>query len=282
MIDHDYVFCDRGDAAHPTALILLNHEGSSPSLSLSPLMRRLWDCSSIRLCADGASSRLYHALQRGEDGARLEKCDPVVAQRLLYYQPDEIVGDWDSIDAESEAYYRSVGVPMYPQPEDQDSTDLEKCFRRLVIRQGVSGVGREYRVVVAGAFGGRLDHEVQNLNCLYKWTHCFHALAMVTEHSVASLLPPGGVEIRLRSPFEGPTCGLLPLGGPAKLTTKGLQWDLEGAVSSFGGMVSTSNCTLGTTVQVLTDTPVVWTVNVNSHSLGDCGGGGGGAPPLKF
>jgi len=205
---------------------------------------------------------------RGKDSKLLSLSEHDVSFRLLEFQPDEIVGDWDSIDEESEAYYRSAGVPMYPQPEDQDSTDLEKCFRRLLERQtGFEGGVGGYRVVVAGAFGGRLDHEIQNLNCLYKWTGSFHSLAMVTEHSIASLLPVGGVEIRVRAPFEGPTCGLLPLGGLATLTTQGLQWDVKEARSFFGGMVSTSNCVLGATVHVLTDVPLVWTINVNSTAL---------------
>ena len=275
MIDHSYVYGPSPDASqHPTALILLNHEGrpSTPSDHLSPFVQRLWSSSTLHLCADGAASRLYHSL-RGSAGTPGSTAGATEGPLLLppsplqAYQPDEIVGDWDSIDAESEGYYRGVGVAMYPEPEDQDSTDLEKCFRRVVARQGGPGGGvGKYRVIVAGAFGGRLDHEIQNLNCLYKWSHAFHALAMVTEHSIASLLPSGGVEVRVCQPFEGPTCGILPLGGPVTLTTVGLQWDVVEAESRFGGMVSTSNCTLGTTVTVHASAPVIWTINVKPMS----------------
>ena len=47
--------------------------------------------------------------------------------------------------------------------------------------------------------------------------------------------------MRVAAPFEGPTCGLVPLGAPAVLTTRGLHWDVTDWPSAFGGRVSTSN-----------------------------------------
>ncbi|CAE7382198.1 TPK1, partial [Symbiodinium necroappetens] len=38
------------------------------------------------------------------------------------------------------------------------------------------------------------------------------------------------------------SCGLVPLGGPVKASTKGLQWDVEDADLEWGGLISTSNC----------------------------------------
>jgi len=43
---------------------------------------------------------------------------------------------------------------------------------------------------------------------------------------MAQLLAPGKHVIRPAKEFEGPTCGLVPLNGPATISTQGLKWDL--------------------------------------------------------
>ena len=43
---------------------------------------------------------------------------------------------------------------------------------------------------------------------------------------MAKLLPPGKHVIKPAKGFEGPTCGLVPLNGPATITTQGLKWNL--------------------------------------------------------
>lgn len=288
VIDTRYCY-ERCTPAQPTALILLNCESAAGAPKLSPFLCALWSVASVRLCADGAASRLFHSIVRDALGCRepgaapegAEHGNAAVASALRAYLPDEIVGDWDSIDARTEAYYRGAGVALFPQPEDQDSTDLEKCFKRLVVRQGQHQ--QRLRVVVAGSFGGRLDHTVQNLNCLFKWTPHFEALSMITEHSLACLLPHGGCEVRVARPMEGPTCGILPLKGPTVLSTQGLQWDVAGAPSEFGGMVSTSNSVCGLpggdpgapVVKVHASVDCVWTIGVNPGSVAACGGSGG-------
>ncbi len=43
---------------------------------------------------------------------------------------------------------------------------------------------------------------------------------------MAQLLAPGKHVIRPAKEFEGPTCGLVPLNGPATVSTQGLKWGL--------------------------------------------------------
>ena len=66
--------------------------------------------------------------------------------------------------------------------------------------------------------------------------------------------------------IEGPTCGLLPIGGKCdKVHTSGLRWNLRGEPLEFGGLVSSSNQLLAdpetglAEVHVSTTHPVVWT-----------------------
>ena len=163
---HSFVFTPDATEAFPTALILLN--STSPSSSL-PFLRAVWRCASLHIAADGAAGRLYRSIITSVDGAGVKTLppSPEAIAALNSQLPNIVCGDWDSIDKESESFYRAAGCTMIADPEDQDSTDLMKCLQEVKRRQNIEA--RRYRVIVYGAFGGRFDHEAQNLNCLYTW-----------------------------------------------------------------------------------------------------------------
>lgn len=103
---------------------------------------------------------------------------------------------------------------------------------------------QRFRVVILGAFGGRLDQEAQNLHALYDPTYraAFEHVCLLSEDCIASLLPAGTTRVAPAWPFEGPTVGLLPLGQPvAALSTSGLRWDVADWACAFGHRMSTSN-----------------------------------------
>ena len=172
-------------------------------------------------------------------------------------------------------------MPVEQDP-NQDTTDLQKCMERLKTLQEARGVVRatatrerasglswrshatrshhrvvrharrrrlsapvqRFRVVILGAFGGRLDQEAQNLNALYDPTYraAFEHVCLLSEDCIASLLPAGTTRVAPAWPFEGPTVGLLPLGQPvAALSTSGLRWDVADWACAFGHRMSTSN-----------------------------------------
>ena len=62
------------------------------------------------------------------------------------------------------------------------------------------------------------------------------------------------------------SCGILPLFGPVRLETEGLQWNLtpENLVK-FGGLISTSNKIISDRViiQNLSPAPYVWTHEIS-------------------
>ena len=60
----------------------------------------------------------------------------------------------------------------------------------------------------------------------------------------------------------GKYVGILPVGGPSRITTKGLEWDVRDWETRFGGRVSTSNHVLPTTevVEVETTEEVLFTI----------------------
>lgn len=125
-----------------------------------------------------------------------------------------------------------------------------------------------YAVTALGAFGGRLDHEMASLNSLYVYEGVFAHLALASEHCLACLLPAGASSIVVDQRFEGPQCGLIPLGvRVSSLTTRGLAWDVTGWASGFGGQMSTSNLVKGGLVEVDTSHPIVWTVSVRADAV---------------
>jgi thiamine pyrophosphokinase len=56
--------------------------------------------------------------------------------------------------------------------------------------------------------------------------------------------------------------GIIPVGGPAMISTKGLEWDVEDWPTAFGSQMSTSNHVLPETevVEVQTDKDVLFTI----------------------
>lgn len=222
-----------------TAIVLLN----SPSFPESSLLPRFWQSSTLRVCADGGANRLYSYL----DTLAL---------------PDAICGDLDSLQPSVLAYYRDQGVKIV-QDVDQNRNDLDKSLRV------VSDAHCE-RCIVYGAFGGRFDQEMGCFQALYAWNDRIHELWLYDDHTCAILLSANVLySIRLAANGggfgEGPTCGLIPLGGPCdSVTTTGLQWNLQAERLAFGGLVSTSNRVVDDVITVFSaNQPIVFTAEVH-------------------
>ncbi|KAL3487051.1 thiamine pyrophosphokinase [Aspergillus germanicus] len=56
--------------------------------------------------------------------------------------------------------------------------------------------------------------------------------------------------------------GIIPLSGPARITTSGFQWDVEDWATEIGGQISTSNHIRAEVVHVNTNVPVLFTVEL--------------------
>ena len=104
-------------------------------------------------------------------------------------------------------------------------------------------------------------------------------LYLVSEESLTFILQPGsnvihtpGVD-RPRPPQHNQSSpdgndlleenvGIIPLSGPARITTKGFEWDVENWPTEIGGQLSTSNHIRDDVVEVQTDVPVLFTVEL--------------------
>ncbi|KAJ3185992.1 cAMP-dependent protein kinase subunit [Gaertneriomyces sp. JEL0708] len=286
-------------ASQQYALILLNQP--IPDVTV---LKRLWERSCTRICADGGANRLYECFSNEEERTR--------------FLPDYIIGDLDSLQPSIRSYYESHKVQIHHHT-DQDSTDLTKCLQTLdslypptpssgavaslikshdIARLFVphclplplrankvdfvdndSDGGEEHdiekeppeiEILVWGALGGRFDHVMSAIHSCYLFPA--RKIWLLGEDSVAVLLKAGTHDISVSTHLQGPTCGLIPIGGTAKCTTSGLKWNLDPSMPlSFGGLISTSNAfDTGVMkqgdiahVRIETDMVVLWTTELS-------------------
>eukprot|EP00238_Polyblepharides_amylifera_P003695 CAMPEP_0196582570 /NCGR_PEP_ID=MMETSP1081-20130531/39566_1 /TAXON_ID=36882 /ORGANISM="Pyramimonas amylifera, Strain CCMP720" /LENGTH=308 /DNA_ID=CAMNT_0041903179 /DNA_START=195 /DNA_END=1121 /DNA_ORIENTATION=- len=239
-----------------SCLVILNYH-------LPKSTPHLWEQARLRVCGDGGINRLKKELP-------LLMPDKDQTQVTSNYIPELIVGDLDSVDEDALEFYRQKGASLVDQRLDQDCNDLHKCLRYLrssapvqrVLQADGSLSNQQNKVFVVGGLGGRLDHEFANLNSLYLFPDL--PVVLISDRCLLILLPPGRNTIIPDLSVEGPVCGLVPLAGPAVVSTQGLRWNLDKAEIKFGGMISTSNEILSREVIVESDQPLIWTTETTT------------------
>lgn len=229
------------------ALIVLN----SPIEDLQYL-RRLYDHASFRLCADGGANRLYDALTSQMSNQTYD----VALKNML---PDLIHGDLDSLRDDVRKRYEPLNVPISQDP-DQYSTDFGKGIHQILQLRPST---RE--VLIFGSLGGRVDQGIGLLHELYREQMHRHPNVrfwLFTEISITVLLQKGRtvVDTPLNQGLLKRSCGILPLYGPAVISTEGLEWDVKEWRTELGGQVSTSNHVVAKKVVVETDREVLFTI----------------------
>ena len=149
---------------------------------------------------------------------------------------------------------------------------------------------------IYGAFGGRFDQEMASIQALFVHATNFpQGLWLYNDDNAALLLQPNQQYILSFPNYyknqyqyqddddddekdknqsttrttiqwvlgEGPTCGLIPLGMPCEsVTTRGLQWNLQNQSLAFGGLVSSSNHLIQSTIEIETSHPLIFTIEI--------------------
>lgn len=259
------------------AMVLLNSPIDARQIGH---FRHLWSSASLRLCADGAANRLLDCFGT----AAFESQNGSAAVPL----PNAILGDLDSIRSDTQHFFESKGVAVHVRPS-QYATDLQKTIQEVEDQEEASASGDEYTLIIFGGLAGRLDQSVHTLHVLWQLAPGVEELGSVIDPdstnergnrlkkrqrtfaigdgSVAWLLPKGKHVLKMSRRVMGKTCGILPLGvgnSGAKVSTKGLEWNLEGDSTTLGGFLSTSNHLADQqgVVEVENDEPVYWTVEL--------------------
>lgn len=252
--------------AKKNILLILNN----PTNITIQQCQHLWNQSKFAICADGAGAWLYEENLKNKE------------LRLI---PRLIHGDLDSFrkaqNEEAYKFFMEHNCEITRNPS-QDSTDMEKCLNESIrfIREDeekniqqppppplrnrgeeeVEEPNKHYNVFVLGAFGGRFDHEMGNLNTGLRFINRFNRILFLSSNCFGEILTPNTKHVL--SPIPKDTlCGIIPIFGPCdSLTTQGLKWNLTKHPSHFGGMVSTSNQTVEEKIQIeISNQPMFWT-----------------------
>ncbi|MFD2616927.1 thiamine diphosphokinase [Terrilactibacillus laevilacticus] len=147
--------------------------------------------------------------------------------------PVKSFGDFDSITTKEKEWIfnKEINVDMFPS--EKDKTDLELAID-WVIEQNSSAC------MVMGATGGRLDHELLNIQLLYKLSEHHVEACLLDRYNRISLLKPGVHSIISENSFQ--YVSFIPLTTEVKdLTLKGFKYKLDHTTIRVGSSRCISN-----------------------------------------
>ena len=139
--------------------------------------------------------------------------------------PRAVFGDFDSISVKARGRLDPATVHHMP---DQDSTDFDKCLRRV----------RAPLILGVGFCGERLDHQMAVCNTLVR--HPAQRCVLLGETDLMVLCPPS-IHLPLD---EGCRVSLFPMGA-VEGVSDGLVYPIGGLNFAPDGRIGTSNAALG-------------------------------------
>jgi thiamine pyrophosphokinase len=158
-------------------------------------------------------------------------------------------------------FYAALGVEVSKDP-DQYSTDFGKAMKKIASKH--SSTSSQRQTLVLGTLAGRVDqglgllHEMireETLDPLLRlWLFSDSSLSIILKstHNVIQGMVSSGLFTE--------NVGLVPVYGPATITTSGLEWDVIDWETQMGHQVSTSNHIVAETIHVQTNAPILFTV----------------------
>jgi len=142
-------------------------------------------------------------------------------------KPDLVIGDFDSMPFEHVRGCESIRLPVH-----KDDTDMVVCLEEGR-RRGYSS----FRI--AGCLGGRLDHTISNLQCLYDCALRGEEAWMCDERNMVTILQPGSYSFPQKENCKFSLLSYTPQVRGVNL--RGTEWELTGAELSNRYPLGVSN-----------------------------------------
>ena len=153
---------------------------------------------------------------------------PVLAEDLT---PHAVIGDMDSLPAETAQNLESLSCRIIRYPCHKDETDTELALR-------YAWEQNPDEIEIYGALGGRLDHTLANISLLAASAREGIATTIIDEHTELTLVT-SRTEIRGQ---EGDTVSLFPLTTEVTgITLEGFAYPLQNARMEIGKPYGISN-----------------------------------------
>lgn len=167
--------------------------------------------------------------------------------RALGLRPDAIIGDLDSLEADTRTDWELQGVHILSYPTEKDQTDLELALLHA------KNAGAQ-KIIVLGALGRRWDHSIANL--LLAVHPQFDGQEILYLHGDQRLLV---IEDKAHlAATVGERVSLLPLSGDALgVVTRGLKYPLTGETLVFGSSRGVSNVVVSENPEIEVQTGIL-------------------------
>ncbi len=152
-------------------------------------------------------------------------------------RPAAVVGDLDSIRP---GVRRWVGEERVVHRPDQDHTDLDKTLAYALAECSSDSV------TILAATGGRLDHAMENLGLLLRWSERGD---VEVRDAATRILPVRGGRL-VADVVPGQTVSLVAPGRCEGVSTAGLRWPLAGEVLDLAERSGVSNVAVADRIEV--------------------------------
>jgi len=123
----------------------------------------------------------------------------------------------------------------------KDSTDLTKAIELVIERINEDHLPSDQPIIIFGSSKcNRMDHLFGQYHSLLQFSNSNPNIPiyLIQDASLSRVLRPGYHTLDMSTGYEGKYLGLIPLGEPANVITRGLKWDINGELK-FGELVST-------------------------------------------
>lgn len=131
--------------------------------------------------------------------------------------PDEVLGDFDSIDEEGRSFIKKNNIKIEKYPSRKDFTDTELCLEVLLKKGAVD-------IIILGATGTRLDHMFSSMFLLERLKKENIAGKFIDDYNEVSFISNETVEVK-KNKYK--YLSIVPVSKEACLTLKGTEYEVE-------------------------------------------------------